>query len=112
MTRLSKMAGTMTEDQFALAVRRFSRLSDKAKDVAHAVLVEGQSFEEAGRRHDARRQHIHQWVSKVFESFEPPTWVTRTVTLPVDEMRLVEKMEEDARERWLASLPPARASRT
>ena len=111
MTRLSKMAGTMTGDQFTTAVRRFSRLSQTAKDVARAVLVDGHSFEQASLSHDVSRQHVHQWVSKVFAAFEPPTWVTRTVTLPVDQMAVVQQMEADARDQWVAGLPPARGVR-
>jgi len=111
MTRLSKMAGTMTGDQFSTAVRRFSRLSQTAKDVARAVLVDGHTFEQASLSYDVSRQHVHQWVSEVFAAFEPPTWVTRTVTLPVDQMAVVQQMEADAREQWVAGLPPARGVR-
>jgi transposase-like protein len=112
MPRLSKMAGTMTEEQFTTAVRRFSRLSQKAQDVARAILVDGHTFEEASSRYGVSRQHVHQWVSKVFAAFEPPGWVTRTVTLPVDKMKLVEQMENDAIEGWMANLPPVRATRS
>ena len=111
MTRLSKMAGTMTEEQFATAVRRFSRLSQKAQDAAHAVLVDGHTFEQVSTTHGASRQHIHQWVSKVFAAFEPPKWVTRTITLPPDLMARVEQMEAEARELWVAALPPPRLLR-
>ena len=111
MTRLSKMAGTLTEEQFTTAVRRFSRLSQKAKDVARAILVDGHTFEQASLRYDVSRQHVHQWASKVFDAFEPPSWVTRTITLPPDQMNIVQQMEVVARDTWVDALPPLRAVR-
>jgi transposase-like protein len=111
MARLSKMAGALTAGEFKHAVSQFPRLSDKAKKVARAILVEGQTFEEVCQEFDTSRQLAHEWATKVFEAFRPSGWVTESVTLPPDQMEVVREMELAARQQWADELPPARIAR-
>lgn len=46
MARLSRMAGTLTPEEFEAASSRYPRLSEKAKTVARAILVDGMTFKE------------------------------------------------------------------
>lgn len=111
MARLSKMAGALTATEFKNAVAKFPRLSDKAKGVARAILVEGQTFEQVTQEFDTSRQLAHEWATKVFEVFRPSGWVTESVTLPPEQMEAVRKMELAARQQWADELPPARIAR-
>jgi len=105
------MAGALTGPEFARAAARFPRLSDKAKQVARAVLVDGRSFEQVCEQFQTSRQLAHQWATKIFDEFQPTGWVTETVTLPLERMRDVREMERDARRRWAEQLPPAKVTR-
>jgi hypothetical protein len=105
------MAGALSAAEFKKAAAKFPRLSDKAKTVAHALLVEGKTFEQITREHDASRQLAHQWATKIYSSFRPAGWVTETVTLPVELMAKVRQMESKARAQWESELPPPRITR-
>lgn len=111
MARLSKMAGALKATEFNHAVAKFPRLSEKAKKVARAVLVEGKTFEQVCQEFDTSRQLAHEWATKVFDEFRPSGWVTESVTLPPDQMEEVRKMEVAARQQWAEDLPPARIAR-
>jgi hypothetical protein len=111
MARISTMAGALTAAEFKTAVARFPRLSEKARLVARAVLVDGRSFEEIAQEHETSRQLAHQWATQVYEVFRPAGWVTETVTLPPDLMEQVRAMEKEARKAWADALPPPRVTR-
>ena len=111
MARLSKMAGALTPGEFKEAVARFPRLSDKAKQVARAILVDGYTFEQITMEFDTSRQLAHEWATKVYDAFRPRGWVSEVVTLPPELMETVRDMERDAREAWEQSLRPVRIVR-
>ena len=111
MAKLSKMAGALASGEFEEAVATFPRLSEKAKAVARAVLVDGQTFDQVSKEFDVSRQMAHGWATKVYEAFRPTGWVTESVTLPPELMAKVREMEADARAALAASLPPPRIVR-
>lgn len=111
MARLSKMAGALTSEEFEHAVKKFPRLSGKAREVARSILVDGLTFEEVTRRYHASRQQAHAWAGKVYGVFAPEGWVSEVIVLPPDKMELVRAMEREARAEWEDSLGPVRISR-
>lgn len=111
MARLSKMAGALTANEFKHAVSQFPRFSEKAKQVARAILVDGSTFEEVCQQYETSRQLAHGWASKVFAEFQPSGWKTESITLPPDLMVKVKEMEADARAQWADKLPPPRIAR-
>ncbi|WP_045226973.1 TrfB-related DNA-binding protein [Methyloterricola oryzae] len=111
MARLSKMAGALTAPEFEAALRRHPRLSDKAKEVARAVLVDGRTFEEVTEKYSTSKQLAHVWASKIYNAFAPTGWVSEMVVLPPELMAHVREMEREAREEWQASLGAPRIVR-
>src|SRR4051794_29774346 len=85
--KVSKILGSMDSDDFERSVARFPRMTQRARDVARALLVDGKSFDEVQATFGvASRQLAHQWASKVAEGYWPDDWVTASVTLPPEEM--------------------------
>lgn len=111
MARLSKMAGALSAAEFKNAAARFPKLSEKAKAVARAILVDGYTPEQAAAEFVTTRQLTHQWATKIYEAFRPTGWVTEAVTLPRDLMEKVKEMEKAAREQWEGEQPPPRFRR-
>ncbi|MBW5284092.1 TrfB-related DNA-binding protein [Burkholderia gladioli] len=82
------VAPHLTETQFkdTVAGRRFT---DQTLQIAHAVLVRGESMPAVARATGMSRQWIHKAVKTVQDAFLareniPPGWVTETVTAPKD----------------------------
>jgi TrfB plasmid transcriptional repressor len=108
MARVSKMAAALTAKEFQRTVERLSGWTQRAKDAAYAVLVDGRTGEDVGQEIGATRQQVHHWVSDIYAIFEPDGWVTQTVTLPPDAMARAKEMERTARAEWEAALLPPR----
>lgn len=111
MALLSKMAGALTADEFLVATANFPRLSEKAKKVARAILVDGEGYESARLGQNISRQMAHAWASKIYDVFRPAGWVTELVTLPLEQMEQVREMEIKARAEWEKTLRPPRVIR-
>lgn len=111
MARISKMAGALTEREFTIAARRYSRLSQKAIDAARQVLVNGKATEDVAIAASSSKQLVHKWATKIYEAFVPEGWETASVTLPPDQMAIVLQMEIDARTAWAQQLPEPRVVR-
>lgn len=111
MARYTKLRATMTAAEFRAAALTFPRLSDKAKDVARAILVDGRAAEETAAAFGTSRQLAYQWAKKIYETYRPTGWITETVTLPPELMATVRQMERDAREQLFLSLPEPRVVR-
>ena len=111
MARATEMSGALTAGEFDHAVRRYSRLSDKAIAASRALLVDGDLLEHVAQSHGSSRQMVHKWATKVFESFRPEGWLTETVTLPAAQMAVVREMEQQARLAWSNELPEPRIVR-
>jgi hypothetical protein len=105
------MAGALTAAEFRGAAARFPRLSDKGRQVAKSILVDGWTFEQVHQEFGASRQLAHEWATKIYEAFRPTGWITETVTLPPEQMRVVKEMEAAARESWAQALPQRRITR-
>jgi hypothetical protein len=101
----------MTESEFKRALKAYPRLSDRAEDVARGVLVQGMTFDEVCTMYGPSRQLAHEWASKIYSQWKPPSWVTETITLPAADMATVKAMVTQARKALDASLPPVRSSR-
>ena len=107
MAHFSRMAAALTPQEFERALQSHPHLSQRAREVARAVLVDGCSYAELLQRFGPlQRQLAHEWASKLYDVFCPEGWVTRQITLPPELMAQVEKMEEQARERWETDNPP------
>ncbi|AEA65715.1 TrfB-related DNA-binding protein [Burkholderia gladioli] len=85
---IATVAPHLTETQFkdAVAGRRFT---DQTLQIAHAVLVRGESMPDVAQATGMSRQWIHKAVKTVHDAFLareniPPGWVTETVTAPKD----------------------------
>jgi len=111
MAKISRLAGALKESEFRTVAARFTRMSDKALQVAHAVLVEGRTPDSAAAQFDTSRQLAHQWATKLYEAFTPAGWITASVTLPPELMAQVREMERDARTHLEASQPDPRIVR-
>lgn len=112
MAQLSKVCGSLSAVEFASAIARFPRgLSDKARMVAQAILVEGYTQAQAAEEFGTSRQLAYQWANKVYEQFAPAGWVTEAVTLPPAIMAEVRRMQAMARDEWESLQPPPRVGR-
>lgn len=100
MARDVKYRGTLTEAEFSRTVKQFPRLSEHAKALAKAVLVEGASYEDVISKHGVSRQLASSWCLKVYRAFYPKGWITESVTLPEDKMHKVRQMQIDEMARW------------
>lgn len=97
--KVSRILGSMSGEDFDRAAARFPRMTQRARDVARALLVDGKSFDEVQEAYGvASRQLAHQWASKVAEGHWPDDWVTASVTLPRDDMNRVMEIVAAARE--------------
>ena len=106
----------MTAEEFSQTVVQFPRLSEKAKNIARAILVDGKSLEEVCIEFDVSRQLAHQWATKVYMGFAPKGWVSEVVTLPEIYMQRIRKLAEELgararREHEEARVAPIRAMR-
>uniref|UniRef100_UPI0039F73BCD TrfB-related DNA-binding protein n=1 Tax=Sulfuriferula sp. GW6 TaxID=3345112 RepID=UPI0039F73BCD len=90
----------MTAAEFNRTVKQFPRLSDHAKALAKAVLVDGSTYEEVISQYGVSRQLASEWCLKVYRAFFPKGWVTESITLPAEKMDLVRQMQAKEMERW------------
>jgi hypothetical protein len=112
MTKVSDVAGALTDEEFSNALKSFPRgLSETGQKVAHAVLVEGLSLTNVCVRYDVKKQLAHHWVNRVYEKFLPEGWMSYNVKLPIDEMKKVYQLEQDAKKQWKESLNPVQVVR-
>ncbi len=111
MARIAKGSGALTAAEFNRTIKAFPKLSERAKAVARAVLVEGQAPSEVAQELGCSKQLAYAWSTKVYAACIPAGWVTETVTLPAELMADVRKMQADARAELEASLPAPRVIR-
>lgn len=97
--RGAKNRRELTEAQFNLAVERFPRLSERAKDMARAVLVGGASPKGVSSEHGVSLQLVTDWCLKIYRAHALRGWVTASITLPVDKMAEVKQMQNDEMQR-------------
>lgn len=100
MARDVKYRGALTAAEFSRTVKRFPRLSEHAKALAKAVLVDGASYEDVISEYGVSRQLASGWCLKVYRAFYPKGWVTESITLPEDKMAKVKQMQIDEMMRW------------
>lgn len=105
------MMGALTASEFQEALTLFPRMSQKGRQVARGVLVEGKSFAEMTEKYNTSRQLVHQWASRLYEAFRPVGWVTEMVTLPPDVMLRVRQLELAERAKWRKTIKPTRPVR-
>ena len=93
--RGAKNRRELTETQFNLAVGRFPRLSERAKDIAKAVLVGGASPKAISSEYGVSLQLVTDWCIKIYRAHTLRGWVTASITLPEDKMAEVKQMQID-----------------
>jgi hypothetical protein len=86
--------------EFAAALRRHPRLKPRAIEAARAVLVDGQTLEEAAQACGLTRQRVHAAAALLHGDAIPAGWVTAFVTLPPKLMKQVQALETKARREW------------
>lgn len=92
----------MTDKEFELYASR-TRLHDRSRRMAYAVLVEGVSQAEAARREGVGRETARRAVARVLREYRralgvPPGWETLTVSVPpeaAEEIRAIERREQE-----------------
>ncbi|WP_420213413.1 TrfB-related DNA-binding protein (plasmid) [Burkholderia aenigmatica] len=87
----------LSEEQFALAIAKSPRMSEKTRAIAKALLVEGRRPTDLVETYGLTRQRLGQIASKVYTDYlahamYPPEWITAQVIAPAD-------LLEDFRER-------------
>ena len=99
MARDVKYRGALTAAEFSRTVKQFTRLSERAKAIAKAVLVDGADYKDVINEYGVSRQLASGWCLKVYRAFYPDSWVTESITLPADKMDKVKQMQADEMER-------------
>lgn len=103
----------LTLKQFNALVARKPGMQERARDMARAILVDGESASEVGRLHDVSRQAAHRAAMKVarlfYEEMEcPDGWEVVQLKLPPALAEQVRALEREQLERYEATREPPR----
>jgi hypothetical protein len=102
MARDVKYRGALSAEDFDRTVSKFPRMSEHAKALARAVLVDGTTYEQVTAQFEVSRQLASEWCLKVYRGFYPREWVTESITLPPERMEQVRLMQAQEIARWEA----------